>query len=358
MKNNKKYTNKMAVKSNYMSLPYTVYQQKIRAGQVETVYILFGTNHPGKIEFIAELKSADNFKVEEFTIPEMTSLANELVNNFSSKVFTPSLWGERMLLVLKNFHNIPFTKQKEILQRLSTLPKNYFATTVIESKYNKGIQDMLADYNFAVMNFFEPDERVLNQYVYDMAKTIGLVIDPESSRLLIDMIGNDFSAINQELEKIKTMLGEKKRITTEIVLNACGFSKETSIDDLVGAVFNRNINKSLVYLFCLQNDRIMPVIIISSLANIGFRLLQLTLGAAQKSVGFEKTGQRKFQILERQSRLWTKIELTNFLLELAKIDKKIKTGYPEPYVLIENLIIKSIKKFEYDRNYAGETRRN
>jgi DNA polymerase III delta subunit len=199
------------------------------------------------------------------------------------------------------------------------------------------------------MNFYAPDERVLVQYIYEMAKALGLVIDSESAKLLMDLIGTDFAAIHQELEKIKTFLGTKTRITTDTVLISCGFSKESSIEDLIKETFNRNRIMSLSNLYRLQKDRTFPSIIISSLANSGLALLQVKLGASMKML---KIGQKRFDLLVRQNCLWEQEELEKFISALARIDKKIKTGYPEPYVMLEVLLAKSGKDSEYSRRYV------
>lgn len=338
----KKSAQSSSKKSSYAYIPHTVYIQKIRSGVIEPVYILLGTEHPGKNEFIAELKTTDDYKFEEFSMPESVTQTAEKVNDFLTKVFTPSLWGDKMLLIIYDFQNIAAKSQKDILNRLTTLPKNYFARVVLESKYSKALQMLFAEYNFTTINFFQPDERIIVHYIFEMAKSIGLVIDTEAAKMLIEMIGTDFNLINQELEKIKTYLGaEKPRITADTVLNACGYTKESSIDDLVNAVFWRDIKQSISNLYRLQNEYVMPVMIVGYLANAGFQILQIALGASQKAIGTGNLGLKRYEILTRQSRQWTSKELTSFLLELSKIDKKIKTGYSEPYVLLESLLIKS-----------------
>jgi len=320
------------------SIDYTVYLNQIRSGKIEPVYVLFGADHPGKEEFINELKSIDDFKFEMFVLTETESSRNERLNAFMAKVFTPSLWGDKMLLVLKEFQNLKQEQRKQVLDKLATIPTGYFATTVIESKFDKPLLDLLGEYKFAIMNFYPPDERILGYYVSEMAKNLGLVIDSESIKLLFDLIGTDLSLIKPELEKIKTYLGAETRISQAVVLNACGFSKESSIDNLVKTTFNRNRTLSLSNLYQLQKIRTYPSKVIVSLANTGMNLLQIKLGANMKNVSL---GAKKFGILVRQGSLWDEKELEKFILALARIDKKIKTGYPEPYVLLENLLVRS-----------------
>ena len=330
----KNYPSKGAV----TTIPYTVYLNKIRSGIIEPVYILFGAEHPGKAEFINELKSTDKYTVETFHIPDNEKLQKEKANDFLSKAFAPSLWGDKMLLVLKDFQNLSNAQQNDILSRMITIPKDYFAKIVIECKFRKVLVALFSGYKLPLMNFYAPDERVLIQYVYQMASALGLVIDTESTKLLFDLVGTDFAIIQQEFEKIKSYLGTKTRITQDVILNACGFSKESSIEDLVKATFDRNRTMSLSNLYRLQKDRTMPVIIVSSLANTGLSLLQVKLGANMKMLN---TGKKRYEQLERQSNLWKQEDIEKFILALARIDKKIKTGYSEPFVLLETLLVKS-----------------
>jgi DNA polymerase-3 subunit delta len=338
MKKTFKRSTYTASTSKPVSVPYTFYLQQIRSGKIEPVYILFGADHPGKQEFINELKTTDDYKFETFILTENESSRNERLNAFLSKAFTPSLWGEKMLLVLMNFQNLPAKQQKEVLDRMATIPNNYFAKVIIDSQFDKSLPELFQNYKFSLMNFYQPDERILGQYVSDMAKELGLVIDSEATKSLFDMIGTDFALIKQELEKIKTYLGDKTRITQDVILNTCGFSKESSIEELIKMTFNRNRTMSLSNLYQLQKDRIYPSIVVISLANTGMALLQVKLGANMKMVNM---GVKRFAVLERQSNFWKQEELEKFILALARIDKKIKTGYPEPYVLLEVLLMKS-----------------
>jgi DNA polymerase III delta subunit len=339
----RKYTRKTGYTSSSSYVPYTAHLNKIRSGIIEPVYILFGQEHPGKNEFIAELKTTDDYKIEEFAMPDTIAMVSETVNNFLSKVFTPSLWGDKLLLIIYDFQNIPTKTQKEILERLAKIPKDYFARIVVECKYSKALQELFAKYGLTLINFYQPEQSVFIQHICEMAKSMGLVIDTESVKTLIDLIGVDFATINQELEKIKTYLGTKTRITQDIVLYACGMTRESSVEDLVQSAYNRDTKQSITDLFRLHNDYVAPVMIVGYLANAGFQILQIALGASKNSAGFERIGQKRFDAMLRQSRNWQARELGGFLLELSKIDKKIKTGYPEPYVLLESLLIKSGK---------------
>ncbi len=350
MKSYSKKRTRSQVSTGYKpaSIPYAVYQQQIRAGKILPVYILFGADHPGKDEIINEIKTAEKYLIETFQIPETDAGKRERITSFLSRVFAQSLWGDKLLLIIRNFENLSLAQQKDILTQVATLPVNYFATVVIDCKFRGDSQSLFSEFsNIAVLNFYAPDQRMIIQYISELANNLGLIIDSESSKILLDLIGTDFATINLELEKIKIYLGDKTRITPDIVLVSCGFSKESSVEELTSATFQRNRTSSIANLYRLQKDREVPVYIVSWLSNTCFQLLQIKLGATREDL---HVGVNRFKSLLIQSQIWTAKELTNFILELAKIDKKIKTGYPEPYVLLGNLLIRTGKDDGYYYN--------
>ncbi|MCX8015286.1 MAG: DNA polymerase III subunit delta [candidate division WOR-3 bacterium] len=322
------------------NVPYTYYIQQIRAGKIAPVYVLFGADHPGKDEFINELKSSDKYTVETIQIPESTKQQEERITYLISRVFTPPLWSDKMLIVLKDFQNLTNEQKKELLSRLVKIPENYFAKVVIDCKFQKDLDNLFYEYKLPLMNFYQLNEQMFIYHIGQSANLLGLIIDNDAAKLLLELTGGDFQIIHQELEKIKIYLGEKTRVTQDIILNACGITKESSIDDFRRATFNRNYDLALMHLIRLQKDHVFPAVIVSSLAYSAFLLLFVKLGANPEMLNL---GKKNFELLLQQSNLWKQSELEKFILTLAKIDKRIKTGYAEPYVLLESLLVASKK---------------
>ncbi|MEO0077117.1 MAG: DNA polymerase III subunit delta [candidate division WOR-3 bacterium] len=341
MKINRRRTNYKADISKTTSVPYSYYIQQIRAGKIEPVYILFGADHPGKDEFINELKSSDRYSVETIQVPEGVKLQEERINNFIAKVFSPSLWQDKLLVILKDFHNLTIEYKQHLLNRLIKIPKDYFVKVVIDCKFQKGLSNLFDQYKFPVMNFYQLTDEMLSYHVSQIANSLGLIIDTEAAKLLLELVGDDFQIIHQELEKIKIYLGDRVRITQDVILNACGFIKTASIEDFRRAIFNRDHFLALRHLARLQHDNVFPMVIVSSLTYSAFLLLLVKLGANQEMLNL---GKKNFELLLQQSNLWKQSELEKFILTLAKIDKKIKTGYAEPYFLLESLLMTSRNK--------------
>ncbi|MEO0092098.1 MAG: DNA polymerase III subunit delta [candidate division WOR-3 bacterium] len=335
-----------SVTKNPLNLPMDFFLRQIRSQKIAPVYILFGADHPGKEEFISILKSAGKFILENIQINREDANRTELISDLIAKITTQSLWQERILIVIRDFQNLSLKNQQEVLNRVKNLPANYINTVVIESKYSKETAGLFNQLKLPLINFYEIDINSALQHLDRIAKDFGLLIDYEAGKLLIELIGTDFSLLKSEIAKIKTFLGERHRITVDDVLSACGYTKEVSIDDLINATFLRNKREALGNLFQFKDDPKMPVIIVSSLANIAFQIMQILLGVNPNTIGISK---KRLANLEKQSRLWKREELSRFIIELAKIDKQIKTGYPEPFVLLENLLVKSGKDFEFDR---------
>ncbi|MCX7784780.1 MAG: DNA polymerase III subunit delta [candidate division WOR-3 bacterium] len=331
---------------NPLNLPVEFFLRQIRAQKIAPVYILFGAEHPGKDEFVSILKSAGKFTLETIQINREDANKTDLLSEIIAKITTQSLWGDRILILIRDFQNLSPKYQQEILNRVKSLPMNYANTVVIESKYSREIGEMFNQCKLPLINFYELDTGGVHKYLHDIAKALGLLIDYDASKLLLDLVGTDFALLKSEIVKIKTFLGERHRITVDDVLSACGYTKESSLDDLINATFLRNKQDALSNLFQFKDDPKMPIIIVSSLANIAFQIMQVLLGTDTSTMGISK---KRLVNLEKQSRLWTKEELSAFITELAEIDKQIKTGYPEPFVLLENLLVKTGKDFESSR---------
>ncbi len=329
-------------RKNPLNLPIEYFLRQIQAQKIGPVYLLLGVDHPGKDDFISTLKSVGGFSLETVQINREDANKTELISDLVAKITTQSLWQERILIVIRDFQNLTLKNQQELLNRVKSLPMNHINTIVIESKYTKEIAELFNRSKLPLINFYELDVGGVQQHLNKIAQDFGLRIDYEASKLLIDLVGTDFSLLKSEIAKITIFVGDRQRITVDDVFAACGYTKEGSIDDLINATFFRNIKEALGNLFQFKDDKKMPVIIVNSLANIAFQIMQVLLGGDLSTKGISK---KRLANFEKQSQLWQRDELSEFIMELAQIDKQIKSGYPEPFVLLENLLVKSGKDY-------------
>ncbi|MCX7757407.1 MAG: DNA polymerase III subunit delta [candidate division WOR-3 bacterium] len=324
------------------SIPYTTYFHKLKEGVIYPVYFLFGSDHPAKYEFIEELKKTGKYQ-KTIELSCATSVSNEQVNNFLSNIYTHSLWAERQLLLISDFQNLSLSAQKKLLELTTLLKKNPITTLVIESKYDNNVKNLLDNYSLAVLNFYEPDEVMQIQQILKTAKELGLTIDYDAARLLMEMVGNNYLNIVQELKKIKTYLDKNSKVTSDIVLATCGVSKEGNIDDFLNACFERDLKNTLRNFLRLTSAQVHLAVVISSLARLAFEVLLVKLSHAGELLGLSK---KRYNRLLKYAQAWSAKELVDFSYELLKIDRKIKSGYTNSHILLEKLLIRTSKNYK------------
>jgi DNA polymerase III delta subunit len=329
----------MGFQEDQSSIQFRIYFQELKHKKIQPAYILFGKEHPAKYEFIQYLKQVGNFqRIEELSIGG--SVTNEKINDFLALATAPSFWTDRYLLLITDFQNLSCDKQKRILDEVVKLPQGHFATVVIESKFDLEVQALISGYRLATLNFSDPDESTEIMQIIKMAKELGLTIDYDGALLLKELVGNNYSNIHQELVKIKTYLGTEEKITSDVILKTCGYSKESSIEDFLQALFNRSGKEALQNLEGLMYDKVHPSILVSSLANQALRLLLIK--SSKTLSGYSRRFYKKLLPLSDK---WRASELVWFLSELSRIDRYIKTGYTDPYLLLDTLVVRASKEY-------------
>lgn len=94
---------------------------------------------------------------------------------------------------------------------------------------------------------FETEKLYDNQvpnWIETYVKNKGYTIDPKSTRLLTDHVGNDLSRLVNEINKLFITSHQTKTITPEIIETNIGISKDFNIFELTNALSRRDILKA------------------------------------------------------------------------------------------------------------------
>lgn len=83
-------------------------------------------------------------------------------------------------------------------------------------------------------------------FITSLVKTKGLSIDPKSSQMLADYLGNDLSKLSNELDKLIVALSAtaNKRITPEVIEENIGISKDFNVFELQRAIIYKDVLKA------------------------------------------------------------------------------------------------------------------
>ncbi len=84
----------------------------------------------------------------------------------------------------------------------------------------------------------------LNDWISNLLKEKGLQARPDTVHLLAEFLGNDLSRIDNEIEKLRINLKPGEVITTDLVMEYIGISKEYNVFELQTAIVKRNVEKA------------------------------------------------------------------------------------------------------------------
>jgi len=352
---NKKYLNAKRIEATFSKAPDLVLQrleEEITSNKIYPTYIIFSSDNVIVDEIISLLKETlltPGFESFDFDLLHCEDVS---VSEILTKVFTPPLAAKRRLVVIKDGLKLNSETRAQLIAEL-VKPRD-FSVVLLVTEWEKNFAQVLEAQRgltqaVAVYNFYKPFLSALKEQIRNIAQKKGMLIDSNAIDLLIEIAGESPDILNEELEKIRTLIGPS-RITEAVVKKIAAKSHNYELNELTGAIALRNLKKSLRTLFHLQEWGEEPVKIIGFTGNELFRILRVLELKSERSrvakeFGFKENSRRVQELIDR-ARNWTKKSLNKCLIDLAKMDKAIKNGYPQPYFLLEQFLLKNLSSGE------------
>jgi DNA polymerase-3 subunit delta len=127
--------------------------------------------------------------------------------------------------------------------------------------------------------FFESKkmyDNQLPQWITDQAQEQGYKISPKASFLMAEFLGNDLSKISNEISKLIINIKPGGEISTELIQNNIGISKEYNIFELQDALGKRDVMKAnRIINYFASNEKEHPMVMtLSSLYGYFSKILR------------------------------------------------------------------------------------
>ena len=127
-----------------------------------------------------------------------------------------------------------------------------------------------------------PVELAALEYV----KSLGCMIDDKALSMIASNVGNDISRLYTEIDKLKILLKEDKRITPELIERNIGISKDYNNFELEEALATRNAKKAFEIInYYEKNPKANPTVVTVSMLFSYFSKLLIYHTVAKKSEG-------------------------------------------------------------------------
>ncbi len=156
------------------------------------------------------------------------------------------MMAERQVVIVKEAQNI---KQTEALEKYMKQPQR--STILVICHKNGKIDGRKREYLKTIQQvgvLFESQKMKdykLPEFIENYLKRRNASIDNKSAQLIADAIGSDLSRLTSELDKVLISLPEKdRRVTSQVVEDQIGISKDFNGFELRDAIVNRNVFKA------------------------------------------------------------------------------------------------------------------
>lgn len=267
----------------------------------------------------------------------------ELMTELSSL----SLFEKRKLVIVEEADKIAKKEQELLIQWLKRPPSGCYLVLLSEGLRKGSLLYKAIEKQGIILDVPEAKpwqkEKEAVLWVQEKADLLKKRIDEKASKLLVEFVGSDKTALFSELEKLALYTGNNERIQAEDVSVLCRVVPKENIFKLSEAIFLRDGKKAVSLIVSLQHEGVQPLAILRLLRQQFEVDLQVALLARSRNVE-EITNLYPYMkgfILEQHKKQAETYGISSFKKGLMAIDKaeyRIKSVPVEPDILIGTLI--------------------
>ena len=234
----------------------------IKNKKIAPIYFLSG-DEPFYIDKISKVIETDVLSEDEKGFNQSVLYGNDLeMTDIIGMAKQFPMGAERQVLIIKEAQHLSRT-----IDQLESYAANPQPTTVLVFNYKgKTLDKRKKIYKEIQKNgvIYESKKLYDNQipdWIEDNAKSLGLSIEPKAKFLMAEFIGNDLSRMENELEKLKIVVGEGL-ITSEVIEKNIGISKDYNNFELRKAVETKDAAKAFkIAKYFSQNPKDNPLVV-------------------------------------------------------------------------------------------------
>ncbi len=266
--------------------------------------------------------------------------AEEILSSASTIPF----FSSKRLIVIKEFEKL----SKEDVSRIVSYIKNpnQYTCLVIDTKDGNILKDdpSLARH-VKILKFSDPTDTELSSWIARYASSKGKTIDEDAIEIIKELQGSDLLSLSQELEKIITFTGDRKKIVRNDIEELVGKSVMASAFDIAKAVGEKDTSKAISIVYDLISSGKRPHEVIGLLAWHFKTILKIkelvSKGETEFSI-LQKLGiwKKNSRSLFLQAGLYSADQLGSKLGVLLEADLGIKRAKYSPSLILEFAVIR------------------
>lgn len=323
-------------------------KEDLKTKKFRSMYLFFGEENYLKNYY--ETKFKDSILDEAFRMMNLDEFEGKTVGvqSIIDSAYTTPFMSEHRLVVVKE-SGLFTTGRKEDTEKLTSFLSNLPSSTIIifveinvdkRSKLYKAVSKAGLPVELKILK-----ESEVVSWTIELFKERNKSISRDCAITLVRTVPHNMDTIALEVDKLINYKGDIKKITEEDINIVCTKSLETKIFELVKAVGEKNLEKSLDIYSNLIIMKEQPIMILAMIAR-QFRLILQCKDLATKGNSIDDTaaklGIRSFIAWDcvKQSEKFKFKTLLKAINECLETDINIKTGKANPKLAVEIFLIK------------------
>ena len=268
------------------------------------------------------------------------------LGNLISTLETLPMMSEKRLVFCQNaehFKDQDWQKLESFIESpiTSTILVCFFKKIDRRKKFFKKLQQKAEELSAETLREWE-----ISPWIDYLAKDFNLKFSFSSKALFSQLVGTGLMEICNEMNKLKTYIGDKVEVTEEDLISVISRMKIDSVFDLTDAIGKKDLVKSLECLGHLLENNQNEVGALALVARHMRILARFQEGEKRKLpkakiLALAGISPYFFQNYLKQSHLWSEDQITKVMEILFEADKALKSSPLSSHIWLENFILQA-----------------
>jgi DNA polymerase III subunit delta len=310
-------------------------------------FLIYGTNEGLKEDLILDI--SNNYSKESiFKYSEKEIFSN--VQDFYNNILSQSFFEKKKLIIVTNITDKIRNEIETILSKNVEDIVLVFTTGILEKK-SKLRNLFEKDKELICTPVYKDDHRVLLGIALSFFRSKKINVSTESLNLIVERSSEDRKNLNNELKKIESFIGTRKKVDFNDLLKLTNLSENHSINKIIDLSLSKNTTQTLRAL----NENIFTtediIIIIRSYLAKSKKLLKLT-EELEKNENIDQVIStfrppifwKDKDIIKKQLKIWNSSNVKKLIENINKIELLIKKNARPSMSILQNFIIEQSAK--------------
>ena len=304
-------------------------------------YLLYGKNEGLKTECVNQILEKNDGKVFNY---EEKQIKDE-IESFYENVLSGSLFESNKVIIINRASDKIF----EIIQDLNN--RNLINIKII---VNAGILETRSK----LRSLFEKNEdlvciptypdnnETLSKLTTIFFKKENIAISQQNINIIVDKCNGDRNNLNNELNKIKSYILNKKKISAQEILRLINLNENFEVSELIDNCLAKNNNKTINILSENNYSSDDCIIILRTFLSKTKRMLKLAI-ELEKNKDINKTINsakppifwKDKEIVKVQLNKWKTKKIKELIKNINNVELEIKKNYNNSILIVTNFIL-------------------